>query len=101
MIRELQDVARLPLVLDLAMAMAVKEGRLADALRLAGGAARRRGQLGGGTPNFVVNMDEVIAEARAALAERGDAGAADQAWAEGESLDDDALAALIGKSAGP
>ena len=100
-IRELQDVARLPLILDLAMAMALKEGRLADALRLAGGAARRRGQLGGGTPNFVVNTAEVVAEARAALAERGDAGAADQAWAEGESLDDDALAALIGKSAGP
>src|SRR5439155_24901790 len=74
-IQELGDVARLPLILDLAMAMAMKEGRLAEALTLAGGAARRRAQLGGGTPNFVVNTAEVVAEARAALGERGDAGA--------------------------
>jgi predicted ATPase/class 3 adenylate cyclase len=94
-IRELRDVARLPLVVDLAMAMAMKEGRLADALRLGGAAAHRRAQVGGSTPNFVVNTGEVIAEARSALAERGAAGEADEAWAEGEALDDDAVVALI------
>jgi predicted ATPase/class 3 adenylate cyclase len=94
-IRELGDVARLPLIVDLAMAMAMKEGREADALRLGGAAARRRAQMGGGTPNFVVNTDEQIAAARAALAERGAAGEADDAWAEGEALDDDALVAFI------
>ena len=95
-IRELQDVARLPLVLDLAMALAMHEGRPADALRLGGAAAQRRATMGGGTPSFVVNVDEVIAEARAALAAEGREGAADQAWTAGEALDDDALVDLIG-----
>jgi predicted ATPase/class 3 adenylate cyclase len=95
-IRELHDVARLPLILDLAMAMAMKEGRFTDALRLGGAAALRRAKMGGGTPNFVVNTAEVIAEARAALAAQGLADEADQAWAEGETMDDDALVALIG-----
>jgi len=95
-VRELGDVARLPLITDLAMAMAVKEGRVADALRLGGAAAVRREKLGGGTPNFVVRTAEVVAEARAALAAQGKADEADQAWAEGEALDDDALVALIG-----
>jgi hypothetical protein len=95
-VRELGDVARLPLITDLAMAMAMREGRLADVLRLGGAAAQRRVKLGGGTPNFVVNTAEVVAEARAALAAQGAADEADQAWAEGEALDDDALVALIG-----
>jgi hypothetical protein len=95
-IRELQDVARLPLILDLAMAMAMREGRLADVLRLGAAAALRREQMGGGTPNFVVNTDDAIAEARASLAAHGAADEADQAWAEGEMLDDDALVAIIG-----
>jgi tetratricopeptide (TPR) repeat protein len=95
-VRELGDVARLPLITDLAMAMAVREGRLADALRLGGAAAVRRVKLGGGTPNFVVNTAEVVAEARAALTAQGKGDEADQAWAEGEALDDDALVALIG-----
>jgi len=95
-VRELHDVARLPLILDLAMAMAMREGRPADALRLAGAAAQRRDKMGGATPNFVVNTPEVVAEARAALEQKGAADEADKAWAEGESLDDDALTALIG-----
>jgi predicted ATPase/class 3 adenylate cyclase len=95
-IREMNDLARLPLVLDLAMAMALGEGRPADALRLAGAAARRREHLGGGTPNFVVNVDDMAAEARAALAQQGAPDEADRAWAEGELLNDDALVALIG-----
>jgi non-specific serine/threonine protein kinase len=95
-IRELQDVARLPLILDLALAMAMQEGRLTDVLRLGGAAAERRAKMGGGTPNFVVNTDEVIAKARAALAEQGATDEADRAWAEGATLDDDALVALIG-----
>lgn len=57
---------------------------------------RRRAQVGGGTPNFVVNNDQMIAEARAALEQQGAADEAERAWAEGETLDDDALAALIG-----
>jgi predicted ATPase/class 3 adenylate cyclase len=95
-VRELRDVARLPLITDLAMAMAMREGRLADVLRLGGAAAQRRVKLGGGTPNFVVNTAEVVAEARAALTAQGSAEEADRAWADGETLDDDALVALIG-----
>jgi predicted ATPase/class 3 adenylate cyclase len=95
-IRELHDTARLPLVLDLAAAVAMREGRSADALRLGGAAAHRRAQVGGGTPNFVVNTPKLIAEARAALTAQGGADAADNAWAEGETMDEAALAALIG-----
>jgi hypothetical protein len=96
--REMRDVARLPLALDLAGAQALSEGRPVDALRLLSAAAQRRAQVGGGTPNFVVNADDVIAEARAALAEQGGADEAESAWAEGETLDDEALVALIGGS---
>ena len=95
-LHEMKDVARLPLALDIGAAQALSEGRPADALRLLGAAARRRAQMGGGTPNFVVNFQEMIAEARAALAEQGVADEADRAMAEGETLDDEALAALIG-----
>src|SRR6266545_4207559 len=88
-IREMRDVARLPLALDLGGAQALSEGHPADALRLLAAAALRRARVGGGTPNFVVNTDEAIAEARAALAEQGAADEADKAWAEGETLNDD------------
>ncbi len=94
-IRELKDAARLTLVLDLGSAMALHEGRPLDALRLGAAAARRRAAMGGGRPNFVVNAEDVITEARAAVTAQGLAGAADQAWAEGEALDDDAAAALM------
>jgi predicted ATPase/class 3 adenylate cyclase len=94
-IREMNDLARLPLVLDLAMAIALHEGRAADALRLGGAAASRRAKMGGGTPNFVVNVDTMAAEAREALAQQGDSNTAERAWAEGEALDDDAAVALI------
>jgi hypothetical protein len=53
-------------------------------------------KLGGGTPNFVVNSAEVIAEAPTALTAKGSAEEADRAWEEGETLDDNALVALIG-----
>jgi hypothetical protein len=46
-------------------------------------------------PNFVANVPELVAEARAALAGTSDPGAADRAWAEGEALDDDALKEII------
>ena len=95
-IREMNDLARLPLILDLGMAMAVREGRPAEALRLGAAAAARRAKMGGGTPNFVVNVDVVAAEARAALEQQGAADEADRAWAEGETLSDDELAELIG-----
>jgi tetratricopeptide (TPR) repeat protein len=95
-IREMGDVARFPLVLDLGAAQALSEGRPADALRLLAAAVRRRAQVGGGTPNFVVDNEQMTAEARAALTAQGAADEADQAWAEGETLDDDGLAALIG-----
>jgi predicted ATPase/class 3 adenylate cyclase len=91
-IRELKDAPRFTLVLDLASAMAMHDGKPLDALRYGGAAARRREAMGGGRPNFVVNAEEVVAEARAAVsAEEGD-----RAWAEGEQMDDDALAAIIG-----
>ncbi len=95
-IREMGDVARYPLCLDLGAAQALSDGRPADALRLLAAAVVRRARVGGGTPNFVVNNEQMTAEARAALAEQGSADEADAAWAEGETLDDDALAALIG-----
>ena len=95
-VREMRDVARFPFALDLGGAQAVSDGRPADALRLLAAAVRRRAQVGAGTPNFVVDADDVIAKARAALAEQGAADDADKAWAEGETLDDDALVALIG-----
>ena len=95
-IREMRDVARFPLALDIAGAQAMSEGRPADALRLLSAAEWRRAQVGSGTPTFVVETADVIAEARAALEQQGAADEADRAWAEGETLDDDALAALIG-----
>jgi predicted ATPase/class 3 adenylate cyclase len=94
--RVMRDATRLPLVYDLAVAMAVKEGRPADALRLAAASARRRATLGGGIPNFVANVPALVAEARAALAATSDPGSADRAWAEGEALDDSALRDIIG-----
>jgi predicted ATPase len=94
--REMRDVARFPLALDLGAAQALSQGRHADALRLLSAAVRRRSQVGGGTPNFVVDNPQMIAEARAAMEQQGAADEADKAWAEGETLDDDALAALIG-----
>jgi predicted ATPase/class 3 adenylate cyclase len=96
--RVMGDVTRLPLVFDLAAAMAVKEGRPADALRLAAASAQRRATLGSGVPNFVTNVPELVAEARAALAATSDPGAADRAWAEGEALDENALKDLIGQA---
>jgi len=54
-----------------------------------------RAQVGGGTPNFVVNNPEMIVEARATMEQQGAAVEADKAWAEGETMDDDALAALL------
>jgi hypothetical protein len=92
----MQDVARLPFALDIGAAQALAEKRPADALRLLSAAAQRRAQIGGGTPNFVVDTDDVIAKARVALLEQGAPDEADKAWAEGEKLDDEALAALIG-----
>ena len=93
---EMRDVARLPLGLDIAASQLLSERRPADALRLLSAAAHRRAQTGGGTPNFVVVSDDLMAEARAALAQQDAADEADRAWAEGETLDDGALAALIG-----
>jgi predicted ATPase/class 3 adenylate cyclase len=95
-IREMRDVARFPLALDLASAQAISDGRPADALRLLSAAVVRRAQVGGGTPTFVVNNEEMIAEARAVLAEHGATDEGNRAWAEGETIDDDALVALIG-----
>ena len=95
-IKQMRDVARLPLALDIGAAEAFSEGRPGDALRLLAAATRRRAEAGGGTPSFVVNGDALKGEARAALDQRGAMNEADTAWAEGETMDDDALAALIG-----
>jgi predicted ATPase/class 3 adenylate cyclase len=94
-IREMQDVARFPLALDLGAAQALKEGRPTDALRLLSAATARRHRVGGGTPNFVVDNEVMTVEARATLEAQGAADEADKAWAEGAILDEDALAALI------
>jgi len=98
---ETGDISRWPLLLDMATAMAAKEQRPRDALRLAGAAARRRVDLGGSAPPFIVaNAAEIIAEARAAVAEQDGPEAADRAWAEGEVLDEDALEALLAGGSG-
>jgi hypothetical protein len=95
-IREMGDVARFPLALDIGAAQALREGRPADALRLLAAAVWRRAKVGGGTPNFVVDNNQMTAEARAAMEEQGATDEANVAWAEGETMEDDALVALIG-----
>jgi hypothetical protein len=68
-----------------------------DALRLAGASARRRAKIGGGSPNFIMDVEGLLVEAKAAVQEGHGQDAADEAWAEGERLDDDALTALLGR----
>jgi hypothetical protein len=76
--------------------MAFKEQRPRDVLRLVGAAAKRRVDLGGSAPPFIVtNGAQIIADARALVVEQDGPEAADEAWAEGETLDDDALATLL------
>jgi predicted ATPase/class 3 adenylate cyclase len=93
---ETGDMSRWPLLLDMGTAMAFKEQRPRDALRLAGAAAKRRIDLGGSAPPFIVtNAAQIIADARAVVVEQDGPEAADQALAEGESFDDEALAQLL------
>jgi predicted ATPase/class 3 adenylate cyclase len=88
-------VARWPLIFDVGVALNLKRQRPLDALRLAGASSRRRTALGGGAPTFFINREEVLADARRAAIEQFGEAAADQAWSEGEVLDQDALIALI------
>jgi hypothetical protein len=89
-------------MLDIGAVMALKEHRQRDVLRLAGASAKRRANLGGGAPSFVISdFSEVVAEARAVLEEQDGPGAADEAFAEGELLDDVTLAALLGGPMSP
>ena len=83
------DAGRWPLLLDAGSAIEEKAGRPSNALRLAAASAKRRAKIGGG-PSFIVDVEHVVAEARAAVSEL-----ADQAWSEGERLDDDAVVALL------
>jgi non-specific serine/threonine protein kinase len=93
---DMGDVTRWPLMLDIGVLIFRTAQRPRDALHLAGAAAKRRANMGGGPPAFVVgNVAQIIAEARAALIEQDGPDAADKAFAEGELLDDDALAALL------
>ena len=93
---ETGDMSRWPLLLDMGTAMAFSEQRPRDALRLAGAAARRRVDLGGSAPPFIVtNAAQIIADARAVVVGQDGPEAADQALTEGESLADDALAKLL------
>jgi predicted ATPase/class 3 adenylate cyclase len=99
---EMGDVTRWPFMLDIGAVMALKEHRQRDVLRLAGASARRRANLGGGAPSFVISdFSAVVAEARALLEEQHGPGAADEAFAEGELLDDATLAALLGGPMSP
>ncbi len=96
--REMGDVARWPLLLEVGAAMALHAGRPRDVLILAGASARRRAKLGGGPPNFLTNIEQIVADARAAVEEQDGPAAVDDARAQGERLDDDALAALLGEA---
>jgi hypothetical protein len=88
-------VVRWPLIYEVGVRRALKRNRPLDALRLAGAAARLRQKLGGSAPTFFSDVNELIAEARAAARAEANADAADAAWAEGEQLDHDALVALL------
>jgi predicted ATPase/class 3 adenylate cyclase len=95
------DVARWPLVLNLGAVMAFKAGRPGDAVRLAGASAKRSAEMGGSAPNILVDVDQIVVEARAAVQNQDGPEAVDQAWLEGEQLDDDALMDLLGRADSP
>jgi predicted ATPase/class 3 adenylate cyclase len=83
---EMGDVTRWPFMLDIGAVMALKEQRPRDVLRLAGASSKRRADLGGGAPSFVISdFSEVVAKARALLEERDGPKAADEAFAEANS----------------
>ncbi len=93
---EMGDVTRWPFMLDIGSVMALREQRPRDALRLAGASAKRRANLGGGAPSFVISdFSEVVAQARAVLEAQDGPEAGDEAFAEGELLDDATLAELL------
>lgn len=94
--RQMGDVSRWPFLLELGAALALAEKRPRDALRFAGAGARKRADLGGGAPSFVVGeIPQIVADARAAVETQEGAGSADQAWAEGEKLDDAVLIRML------
>jgi len=94
--REMGDVGRWPLLLEVGAAMALDARRPREVLLLAAASAHRRARMGGGPPNFLTNLEQMVADARAMTLEHDGPGAADEAWAQGEGLEDDALAALLG-----
>jgi hypothetical protein len=95
----MDDAGRWSLLLEVAAAIAAGWGRPRDAVVMAAAAASRRAKLGGGPPNFLANIYQMIADAKAALAEHGGSAAVEDAWAEGGGLDDDALTEIIGRAA--
>ena len=97
--RAMGDVARWPLLLEAGAAMALSEGRAREALLLAAASAARRANLGGGPPNFLADVEQIVAEARAAVEAHDGPGAVEEVRTTGERLDEDALAALLGGSA--
>ena len=95
--RAVGDVARWPLLLEVGAAIALGARRPRDVLLLAGASANRRAKLGGGPPNFLANIDQIVAEAKGTVLERDGAAAVEDAWNQGGGLDDDALAELLGR----
>jgi predicted ATPase/class 3 adenylate cyclase len=95
--RAVGDVGRWPLLLEVGAAIALGARRPRDVLLLAGASANRRAKLGGGPPNFLANIDQIVAEAKATVLERDGADAVEDAWNQGGGLDDDALAELLGR----
>jgi predicted ATPase/class 3 adenylate cyclase len=98
-IRAMDDTGRWSLLLEVGAVIAAGGSQPRDAVLLAGAAANRRAKVGGGPPNFLANIDQIIAEAKAAVAEQDGAAAVEEAWAEGDGLDDDALSEILARSA--
>jgi predicted ATPase/class 3 adenylate cyclase len=96
--RDIGDVSRWPFMLEVGTALALAQDRPRDAVMLAAAGAKRRADLGGGAPSFVVNeIDQIAADARAAVEATGGAEALDLATREGAGLDDEALTQLLSR----
>ena len=96
--QELGDLSRWPAILELGAAVLQAAGRSTDALRMGGASERRRADLGGGPPSFIVSdFAGIVADARAAVDGQEGPGAADRAWADGAELDEEALVEVLSR----
>ncbi len=93
--RDIGDLGRWPLVLEIAAALALAVDRPRNALLFSSAAVRVRGKLGGGPPAFFALTGGVDSRARAAVEERLGAEALGQIVAESDGLDDEALIAMV------